>query len=671
MPPRNGNKSTKNSNRNKGHNKEPQPAVRNASEVLMQTRSSCSPSRDDKLPENKKTKTKTSTRRKSTSPENVSDLSFTFMDGISDQNLITKENSEGITVNSKDSHVLMETTITHVRASHDVSDNEGTPFVDPTLQQQISLQESLSTEHSEHTHPLTSSPEDPWHLTYNELKIMRSRMGTLEKVEAATLDFARQLQSLTGKTTATEKKVSNNTTKIKEMGKEILELRATVEKQQSTIQSLQKLKEDFKNISHKNISEMNSLVEQQREQVETIRVLKQDIKTDAQTQKEQLQAFQTSQVETIKVLKRDIKSDAQNQKEQLQIFQTSQEANHTDLKQQITQIKDDTDHKFLLDEAFKKRHNLVIIGLPENEASNTFSVVINFLKTQLKVKKRIQIYAAYRMGRVPQDGHPYIRPIMVKFSNLADRNLIWKMRNDIIQNDEQTKVKIQADLPKLLRDNAYILYRVVEAASSMDDFKTAMVKDFAVVLHGKHYTVDKLELLPPPIRPSSLAIRESDEALIFFSKFCFLSNHFPSKFTCDGNTFHNMEQYLAFRKAELSQQDDIIKRALHASDPVEAKSILNFLRKDFSEQWGKIREEASITGLREKFRQNKHLADLLRDTRQLRLGEASKDPCWGIGFTLDDQQALDMEKWNKQGNLLGNALMQIRSELSSTKAKRT
>lgn len=41
-----------------------------------------------------------------------------------------------------------------------------------------------------------------------------------------------------------------------------------------------------------------------------------------------------------------------------------------------------------------------------------------------------------------------------------------------------------------------------------------------------------------------------------------------------------IEQYLAFKRAQLSQNDSLVERALHAKDPAEAKSILNYLRKD-------------------------------------------------------------------------------------------
>lgn len=643
MPPRNRNKTTRSSSRNRGNRKESLTTSTNSLKVSSPAHANQSPARSEQLPSAKKNKTKTSpAQQKPVSPEGVSDLSFTFIDTNNSDNQNTTNEFNSNQSRSPQSSNKAYTAPSHPdneRPPQQMGDNRGSLDLEEFSEDTHgNLSSEVNTSPPPSVPPLDSSPEDPWHNTYNELKVMRSRMGTLEKVEAATLNFAQQLQILTGNFSATEKKVSANTDNIKKMEEEIKKLRTTVENQQQTIQDLQKLKDDFKNISHKNISEMNVLVDQQREQVETIRTLRQDIKSDAQKQKEQLNTFQSSQVSV-----------------------------HKNLQQQITQAKEEADHKSLLHEAFKKRHNLIITNLPEKEDQNDTLEVNTFFKNQLKLTRKMHYDAVYRIGRSTQEDRSYNRPLLVKFSKLIDRNLVWRQRHDIPQAKDQPKIKIQADLPKKLRDNTNILYRIIKAASGMEDFKSAFIRDFAIVLHGKQYTADNLELLPPPLRPSSLAVRESDEALVFFSRFCFLSNHFPSKFEHAGLTFHNMEHFLAFKKAELSQQDDIIRRALQTVDPVEAKSILNFLRKDYSQEWQKIREEVTMTGLREKFRQNKHLADLLKDTRKRKIGEASNDPCWGVGFTLDDPQVLDLNKWNKEGNLLGNLLMKLRSELTTTK----
>lgn len=239
------------------------------------------------------------------------------------------------------------------------------------------------------------------------------------------------------------------------------------------------------------------------------------------------------------------------------------------------------------------------------------------------------------------------------------------MRNNVPQPEDlpqgQQQIRIQADLPRQLRKELTILYKIAQAASQTEDFKSAHVRDYALVFDGKEYTARQMEQLPIPLRPSSLATRKGENSLIFFTKYCELSNHFPSTFQIGDNKFHNVEQYLALRRAELSQQD-LIDKALHLQDPVEAKSILNTLRKDHEEEWQKSRYDIAKTGIKAKFAQNKALALYLCNTQGLHLGEASKD-AWGIGMTLEDKRATDITKWNPEGNLLGKILMHTRDEL--------
>lgn len=107
-------------------------------------------------------------------------------------------------------------------------------------------------------------------------------------------------------------------------------------------------------------------------------------------------------------------------------------------------------------------------------------------------------------------------------------------------------------------------------------------------------------------------------------------------------------------------------KALQAKDPIEAKSILNSLRTVNAEEWQECRADVALEGLRAKFGQNQHLCNYLFCTRDLKLGEASKNPVWGIGMTLEDEHVLDSTKWKEPGNLLGNLLMQVRAELTIT-----
>lgn len=99
---------------------------------------------------------------------------------------------------------------------------------------------------------------------------------------------------------------------------------------------------------------------------------------------------------------------------------------------------------------------------------------MSFFKNELKIKKP-EIDVAYRIRQPPPQDSYYIRPLIVKFSKLSDRNAVWHMRNNVPQPEDQQEgqqpIKIQADLPRQLRKdiNIGLLYKVAKAASKMED----------------------------------------------------------------------------------------------------------------------------------------------------------------------------------------------------------
>lgn len=218
-----------------------------------------------------------------------------------------------------------------------------------------------------------------------------------------------------------------------------------------------------------------------------------------------------------------------------------------------------------------------------------------------------------------------------------------------------------------LRDDAQLLQRVLKAAVKLPEHKGAKVKNYTFFLNGQGYAPNNLEQLPKPIRPSTLATPRSEEALAFFSRHSMLSNHHPSPFKFQGIQFQNMEQYLAYRRAVISDKKDMVDKALNADNPADAKAILNSLKKDHVEEWQEKRAEIALLGLRQKFKQNKKLKDFLCGTDGLRLAEASRNAAWGVEMTLTDPKVLDPAAWPNNGNILGKALEKIRKELLAPK----
>lgn len=286
----------------------------------------------------------------------------------------------------------------------------------------------------------------------------------------------------------------------------------------------------------------------------------------------------------------------------------------------------------LQDQAFNNRLNLVLVGLKESDNDSAFTQALSFFKSTLKLTK-LSIDVAYRLGHPPARDSPYARPIVVRFSHIADRNAVWKKRNNIPQDDQGKSIRIQADLPKQLREDLQILYRVQNAAAKITQYQTAEVKNYKLYLNGEEYFAWELEHLPTPLRPSSLATRSTDSVLVFYSKYSPLSNHHYSPFEVKGRSYANMEQYLAYKRAKLSGQKPLIDRALLAQDPIEAKAILNILKNDHLEDWRKDLSALTTEGLQAKFRQNPSLGEYLPQHCPSHTWGSLNEPSMGGGLS--------------------------------------
>lgn len=126
-------------------------------------------------------------------------------------------------------------------------------------------------------------------------------------------------------------------------------------------------------------------------------------------------------------------------------------------------------------------------------------------------------------------------------------------------------------------------------------------------------------------------------------------------------TFTSVEQYLALKRANLTGNTSSAARAIETQHPADHKVILNTLFHDRREDWIAQAPALITPAIRAKFSQNEDLADLFKDTHPLQIGEASKNPIWGL--SLEDGRALHPKNWASNRNLLGNTLVQVRNEL--------
>lgn len=331
-----------------------------------------------------------------------------------------------------------------------------------------------------------------------------------------------------------------------------------------------------------------------------------------------------------------------------------------DLQDEVTQEKYDA-----------RKINLLIIGVPESGNEDTKGVVSSFFSKRMAISD-VKADIAYRLGKA--DSHKP-RPIFVKFKEMADRNKIWFSKSKISQ--EEGRAWIQEDLPKAVKNSYRIFFRILKKAKSLGNrFPDTYIKGQSIFVDGKAYGEGDMELLPEDLRPSNLAMKQSDRALIFFGRFSPLSNHHHSPFSLNGTKFSCMEQYIAWSRASLAGRANLVAKALKPADPIFYKGILNELKANktndalktqLAEQWYGQLDETVIQGLRAKFQQNPSLARFLCKTYPKLLGEACPDTRWGIGFTLIDDGALDITRWPTEGNVMGRQLSIVRQELLTNK----
>jgi ribA/ribD-fused uncharacterized protein len=148
------------------------------------------------------------------------------------------------------------------------------------------------------------------------------------------------------------------------------------------------------------------------------------------------------------------------------------------------------------------------------------------------------------------------------------------------------------------------------------------------------------------------------------SKTCF-SQWFAAGFTIESIHYPTAEHYMMAEKARLFGDEEVRSTILKSTHPKQAKDNGRKVRNFEANLWEAQRVPIVVAGNLAKFQQNPELQKFLVGTGDRILVEASPvDKIWGIGLAADHPDAASPERWPGL-NLLGNALMQVRSILAS------
>jgi ribA/ribD-fused uncharacterized protein len=144
---------------------------------------------------------------------------------------------------------------------------------------------------------------------------------------------------------------------------------------------------------------------------------------------------------------------------------------------------------------------------------------------------------------------------------------------------------------------------------------------------------------------------------------CF-SQFYKASFTIDGVTFNCAEQWMMYNKSIMFPgNSDITRAILECSDPTKIKSYGRSVRGYREEDWNRARYDIVVRGNYAKFTQNSDICDILLETGDATLVEASAtDRIWGVGLSIDSPAVYNPDLWRGQ-NLLGKALMDVRTKI--------
>ena len=157
---------------------------------------------------------------------------------------------------------------------------------------------------------------------------------------------------------------------------------------------------------------------------------------------------------------------------------------------------------------------------------------------------------------------------------------------------------------------------------------------------------------------------ESEPGETTVSAKCF-SQWYESPFVVDGRLYPTAEHFMMAQKASLFGDQATLDKVLRAPSPEVAKALGRQVVGFDNATWVESRFSIVVRGNQAKFAQNVELRNFLQQTGSRVLVEASPvDRIWGVGLAEDDPRVSNPALW--QGlNLLGFALMQVRSEFAS------
>jgi len=291
-------------------------------------------------------------------------------------------------------------------------------------------------------------------------------------------------------------------------------------------------------------------------------------------------------------------------------------------------------------EAYSRRNNLIISGLPEEPREGNVVHKIHHVMATMghPNPQAVPIIKAHRLGsfRRTGPGVPRPRDVIVRFERLGDRDEMMRFKHYL----KGTNLIINEDLPAEMQETREMLKPILQAAKKMPEYRDTKLVQDKLVVKNRSYTTKNLKDLPPQLHPTKISSRENNETFVWFSRLSPLSNFAPYPINIDGKIYSCNEQFIQSKKAEMARDEQA--KMNEGTWAGQLKGILKTCN------WAKYTQH------------DEPLAYLL-STGEKTLGEAKAKGPAGIGLPLHHRDVLNRNLWHNQ-NLMGHCLMEIRQQ---------
>ena len=144
------------------------------------------------------------------------------------------------------------------------------------------------------------------------------------------------------------------------------------------------------------------------------------------------------------------------------------------------------------------------------------------------------------------------RPIIVRFNHFKDREIIWRELGHGPIPPPYERPHVREDFAPEIEEVRAKLLPIARAAMNHKDPQTKKAPLVKLVvdklyINNQRYTVDDLEQLPEYLKPAQVYTPMNENYAVFFTKNSPLSNHYPSTFKHNSESFNCAEQFIMMR----------------------------------------------------------------------------------------------------------------------------